>query len=682
MRLSLLALACIACANPALGGNTLQATARNIAVHPLFSDNAVLQRGMSIPVWGTADKGGMIVVKLNGHTASSVTDDDGRWRVDLPPMKAGGPYELKIVGAQQRTITRKNVMVGDVWLCSGQSNMWWPVQRSKNAHQEITNVKHPRIRLLTVPRGSTQFPQTTVQCNWIECIPKTVRSFSAVAYFFGRELNRHQKIPIGLIHSSWGGTRAEAWTSVPVLKSNKCFSAILRRHSAAMNACPDKLGIYKIDLAAWRALGGMSRAERVRNIGLARDIFARRWASRGLNDSQWKTVSQPTPAGTVADIGGTSWFRKEVDIPSRWAGKELTLELGPISNADVTYFNGVEVGATAQETKDIWTHPRKYTIPGRIVGSGRAIIATRVLDHFGGGSFTGTEDEMYLNAGQRKEGIKLAGNWRHADELTLVQNKLHHLRPPTVPLGPGHMHMPGGLYNAMIRPLIPYAIKGVIWYQGESNADRAYQYRDLLKAMITNWRTDWRQGDFPFLIVQLANYAATPRWPQSTWAELREAQAMACELPNTGLAVTVDIGEPRNIHPKNKQDVGKRLALAARRIAYGEEIVHSGPTYRSMRIEGKNIRIALDNIGSGMATRGAETLRHFAIAGADRKFHSATAVIVGNTIVVTSNQVTKPVAVRYAWANNPAGCNLYNKEGLPAVPFRTDSWPGVTFSNR
>jgi sialate O-acetylesterase len=473
--------------------------------HGLFTDNAVLQQGVPVPVWGTASDGEKVTVKLNGQEVST-TAQDGKWMVRLKPLKAGGPFTLTIAG--ENTIELKNVLVGEVWICSGQSNMQRSVTQSANPQETAANSKDSMLRLFTVQRRAADAPESDLrQGNWSECAPDTVPSFSAVAYFFGRDLRKALNVPVGLISTNVGGTPAEAWTRRGVLESDPMLRGYLERHELAVKNYPQAL-------------------ERFR----------------------------------------------EAEAKAKAEGKQ----------------------------------------------------------------------------------------------------------PPRPPADPAQSaQRPCGLYNAMIAPLIPYAIKGAIWYQGESNAGRAYEYRTLFPAMIRNWREDWKQGDFSFLFVQLAPFMQIVSEPQeSAWAELREAQLLTLKTPKTGMAVITDAGDPNDIHPKQKEPVGARLALAARRIAYGERIVHSGPIYRSMKVEGNKVTLTFNNVGGGLVAKDGE-LKGFAIAGEDKKFVNAQAEIQGNTVVVWSSQIEHPVAVRYGWANCPV-VNLFNKAGLPASPFRTDDFPMVT----
>jgi sialate O-acetylesterase len=418
--------------------------------------------------------------------------------------------------------------------------------------------------------------------------------------------------------------------------------------------------------------------------------YGRDWAINDFDDNSWEQFDTPGYWENRGDmqIDGAVWFRKEIEIPETWSGKELILTLGAIDDFDTAYFNGIQIGATGEETPQFWLHQREYIIPAKQVRPGRAVIAVRIFDHYGQGGFGGPGSKMRLglksNTGLQP--IKLAGVWKMKVEKAMDPSAISGPGGqglPQEPQGPGHPYSPGGLYHAMIYPLKPYAIKGAIWYQGEANADRAYQYRTLLPAMIRDWRKLWSQGNFPFGIVQLANYMSVSEEPQeSSWAELREAQLFtALNDPETGLATIIDIGEADDIHPRNKQDVGRRLALWALAETYGKDVEFSGPLYKSMTVRDGKAILHFTHVADGLVAAGNGELKGFDIAGKDKLFHRAEATIEKDRIVVWSEAVEDPVAVRYAWADNPV-CNLYNSEMLPAVPFRTDDWPGVTFQMR
>ena len=569
-----------------------QGALADLKLHGLFADNMVLQRGRPVPIWGTADDGENVTVTFCGQTKSA-TAKDGKWMVTLDSLKQGGPHSMTVTG--KNAIELKNVLVGEVWIGSGQSNMAMSVRGCLNSQKDIDTSANPMIRLYTVPRRVSETPQADVGGRWSECNPSTVPGFSGVLYFFGRELQKAINMPVGLIHSSWGGTPSEAWTTSSMLEATPEAKSILDRYAKAVESYPKTKQRYEEAQAKWK-----------------------------------EKVAQA-----------------------------------------------------------------------------------------------------------RKDGVRPTG------------------RPPRRGYGPGHSHSPAGLYNGMIAPLVPYAIAGATWYQGESNANRAHQYRTIFPAMIKSWRQEWKQGDFPFFFVQLAAFKAIHMEPaDSAWAELREAQTMTLALPKTGMAVTTDLGNEGDIHPKRKQDIGARLALAARAVAYGEDIVYAGPTFESMQKDGNKVTVTLKHEGSGLTVKGdglsaapsgivaalrlprarqqlerakAAAAKHpdqqglakqaarlerqiasyeaaiaktegdrpkalearnaqalnspikgFAICGPDRKFVWANATIAGkNQVVVHSPQVKEPVAVRFAWEDYPV-CNLFNSEGLPAVPFRTDDFPMVT----
>jgi len=640
----------------------------------IFGDNMVLQRGMRLPIWGWAAPGETVTVRLGDAEAKTTAGQDGRWQVKMGPLPALGPLEFTVKGTN--TVTLRNVLVGDVWVCSGQSNMEWTVAASKDAPREIAAADYPDMRLFTVQKKISDQPLQDVAGAWTPCSPRTVPSFSAVGYFFGRTLRESLDVPVGLINTSWGGTPAESWTSREALKSNDAFLPILDRYEAAMRDSPKTMAEYKEKLKEWEKVAYF---EDPGNKG-----FGLGWADLGHDVADWQEMLLPAFWEIRGlNIDGVVWFRKEVAIPQEWAGKALTLSLGPIDDTDSTYFNGVQIGSTGMDTPNWWAAPRRYTIAAGLVKPGRAVIAVRVYDRWMSGGFGGIPADMTLVPRDldTANAMSLAGPWLYKIEAFREQPKS--LPPqPLDPSGAANPSLPSGLYNAMVRPLMPFGIKGVIWYQGESNADRAYQYRALFPAMIRDWRGAWEQGDFPFLFVQLANYQSPQQQPSedAAWPELREAQLMALSLPDTGMACAIDIGDAYDIHPKNKQEVGRRLALAALGLGYGRDVVRSGPTFDHMEIRGDEIVLTFTDVGGGLVAHG-DGLQGFAVAGEDKKFVWAKTKIVGNEVIVWSDQVPQPVAVRYDWANNPVG-NLYNAAGLPASPFRTDDWPGVTLNNR
>jgi sialate O-acetylesterase len=638
--------------------NDITPSASALKLPALFSDHMVLQQKMSCPVWGWAKDGTSVTVEINGQKATAMARD-GRWQVKLPALEAGGPYKLTVRTPESK-IELNDVLVGEVWVCSGQSNMEWAVESSNNAKAEIATADYPKIRLFTVKQDIATTPQRDVTGQWAVCTPETVKDFSAVGYFFGRDLLKSGVKPIGLIHTSWGGTPAEAWTSMETLRNDSDFTPILEREKEAVE--------NKEQLERQFGSNMMDKRD-PDNLMADTTTFEKGWARANIDLAEWDTMDLPQKWEKVGlPLDGIVWFRREVTIPGTWAGQNLTLKLSAIDDWDITYFNDTKIGQTMRGAPRPHTVPRIYTVPGHLVKAGKNIIAVRVFDGRGGGGIYPTQNPMQIGLTETGRPIDLTGPWHYRIEC--IRN-----------LGAGEKDFPARLYNAMIVPLVPYGIKGAIWYQGESNAGRAYQYRKLFAAMIQDWRKLWDIGDFPFYFVQLANYRERKVEPgDSDWAELREAQQMTLSLPNTGMAVIIDAGEADDIHPRDKQTVGKRLALIAGARDYGQDFEYSGPVYSSMAVEGNHIRLNFDHADSGLVAKDGP-LTGFAVAGEDRKFYWADAAIEGKTIVVKSDKVATPVAVRYAWADNPA-CNLYNGADLPASPFRTDDWPGITINNK
>lgn len=632
-----------------------QAAGAVLTLPALVSDGMVLQRDKKIRIWGRASPGGAVSIEFKGKSYQSITGSDGKWTAELEALPAGGPYTMTIKG-EAKEIVLHDILIGDVWLCSGQSNMELPMSRLAGQYPEdLAGSANTNIRQFLVGHAWSFNHVLDVKGTWQAAGPATIGSFTAVGYYFAKSLYEKYKVPVGIIHSSWGGTPAESWISEESLREFPSYLAAAVKYKDQAKV-KEVLSADKDRSRQWYAETG--KADHGYLPG------GSTWATNPGPASAWKPLTVPgfwEEQGTTID--GAVWVRKEFDLPANMTGKDALLELGAIDDSDTTFFNGVKVGTTDNKYP-----PRRYTVPADLLKPGRNVITVRIIDTDGNGGFI--KDKKYRLISGESE-LSLAGEWQY--RVGAVAGS---------PL-PGDsftrmFYQPVALYNAMIAPLIPYCIRGVAWYQGESNTGKAAEYPRLLTALINDWRTRWQEGAFPFLIVQLANYMQPKAEPsESNWAELREAQLkVASSVPNTGLAVTIDIGETNDVHPLNKRDVGKRLALAAAKISYGENnIIYSGPLYRSMEVKGNKVIISFDHTGSGLIAKGDRPLSQFAIAGADRKFVWANAKIEGDHVVVWSNNVNKPAAVRYAWANNPAGCNLYNKEGLPASPFRTDNWP-------
>jgi sialate O-acetylesterase len=628
-------------------------TSANIRLPKILSDNMVLQRNKPITLWGWADANENITVTFKQQTKSTKADKSGKWTVTLSSETAGGPFNLTLKG--KNSITLSNILIGEVWVCSGQSNMEWPLAQVTNATQELKDASFPEIRQFLVQKSVSLKPEVDVRGgDWKLCSSQAASNFTAVGYFFARELHKKLKVPIGLINTSWGGTHSETWTSKEAFEQSPEFKDMIA-------ALPN----LELDaLAKQRAESVLIKLKSM-NISLPASNVDQ-WKDLNYNDQAWNTMTLPSlwEQQQLEDIDGTIWFRKTILLTAADAGKEALLKLSMIDDSDQSYVNGVLVGSTNR-----YNEKRTYQVPANVLKEGRNIIAVRVEDTGGGGGIYGDATDLSLTT-KGNASISLAGVWQYNMESLLANaNSIGPNAYPTL------------LFNAMLNPLTPYAIQGTIWYQGESNAGRAHQYRTAFPLMIQDWRKHWKQGDFPFYFVQLANFNSANGTSEkgSTWAELREAQSMTLSLPNTGMAVITDIGEANDIHPRNKQDVGKRLAAIALANNYGEKIVSSGPVYQSMSVSGNKIKISFTQTGSGFWIKDKYGyLKGFEIAGADQKFQYAKAWVEGNDVIVSAEAVSSPVAVRYGWADNPEDINLYNKEGFPASPFRTDTWKGIT----
>lgn len=617
----------------------------------LISDGMVLQRNADVNIWGWATPNEKVKIHFMDSTFNTSANEAGKWCIKLSDLKVGGPFDMKIVASN--SIIIKDILIGDVWVCSGQSQMDINMNRvSPLYEEEIRNAGNPNIRYFAVPVVyNFNFPQTDLpNGRWESVSRDNILNISAIAYFFANELFNKYKIPIGLIRSSHGGSPAEAWLSEDaVMEFPEYFREAQKfKDTAIINH------IQRTDnerSAAW--YNELNRIDEGYNHGIP-------WYRPEVDVSNWPVMKIPGywADGDLGEINGVVWFRKDINISSKIAGKSAKLLLGRIVDADSVFINGVYVGSVSYQYP-----PRRYSIAENIFKEGKNTIVVRLISNGGRGGFV--LDKSYeLVIGDRI--IDLKGDWQYH-----LGAKMEPLQPQTF-----MSYKPTGLYNGMIAPLTNYRIKGVIFYQGESNTDRPLEYVNLFPAVIKNWRIKWGQGDFPFLYVQLHNYMETQDHPtESNWALTREAQLKTLSLPNTAMAVAIDLGEWNDIHPLNKKDVAKRLDLAAQKTAYNEKnIVASGPIFQKMLIEGSKIILTFSNIGSGLIVKSGKILKQFAIAGKDKMFVWANAKIANNRVIVWNQKIKKPVAVRYAWANNPAGANLYNKEGLPASPFRTDNW--------
>ena len=642
--------ASLAPASPSGAQNT--SAASGLRLPKLFADGMVMQRDVRLPVWGWAAPGAAVTVTLAGNTARGTANAEGAWAVTLPALRAGGPHEITVQSSATRLQVR-DVLVGDVWIASGQSNMEWPVRMANDSAREIAAANDWRIRQFKVPTSWAASPaDELVGGSWAPATPQHVGAFSAVGYFFARELRKSVNVPIGLINTSWGGSNIETWLSREAHGLNdSAATALLEREREYLDAIRDSLTARLGTLPTQDA--GIVDGRAV-------------WASPSLDDASWATIPVPSrweEAG-YPGLDGIVWLRVAFTLSADEAKQPARLSLGPVDDDDITWVNGVEVGRTSG-----YATPREYAIPASALRSGRNVIAVRVSDGGGGGGIYGNAGLVHLDLGGVRR--SLTGTWKV--KVGEASVRLDGQRINKVPMV---------LYNQMVHPLQRFPVKGVLWYQGESNANNVAQavaYRDLFAKLITSWRREWvGTHDFPFLWVQLPNFNPPDSVPpkRSAWATQRESMAAALALPKTGQAITIDVGEATDIHPRNKQDVGARLARVARKVAYGQSVVASGPTYRRHTIRDGRVSVEFDNVAGGLVSRGREgSVGGFAIAGADGRFVWAQARIDGRRVVVWSDEVRDPVAVRYAWADNPSTANLYNREGLPAAPFRTDTWP-------
>ncbi|MEQ1796566.1 MAG: sialate O-acetylesterase [Lacibacter sp.] len=618
----------------------------------IVRDSMILQREVPVNIWGWSAVNEKVTVKFNGKTFKTKGNAEGKWIIKLPPTKAGGPYTIDITASNK--ISLKEILFGDVWFCSGQSNM----VHQLNIHdvtyaKEIATANDPQIRQFWVPTLTSLkgAQQNLPDGYWKSAVGEDVRPFSAIAYFFAKQLYEKYKVPVGIINASVGGTPIEAWTSEEGLKD---FATL--RNTIEKNKDTAYLNSFNR-----RPPANTNRQAPPVDAGLSAAV---KWFDIAYTPKGWRNINLPGywEDQGVKDLNGVVWFRKEIDIPASMAGKAAKVFLGRIVDADELYINGKLVGKTTYQYPQ-----RRYPVAADVLKAGKNIFVIRVTNSAGKGGFV-TDKPYCIFSGT--DTVDLKGYWQY--KVGLVNR-------PFAGGGFGGgginaQNQPAALYNAMVAPEINYTIKGFCWYQGESNAGRPQEYGSLLSALINDWRSKWNQGTLPFLYVQLPGFMDYNYLPsESQWAQLRDAQLKTLSVPNTAMTVAIDLGEWNDIHPDNKKEVGIRLALAARQLAYNEQLVYSGPVYQSAQIKENKIIISFQHTGSGLVTNDGEELSEFSIAGADKKFVWAKAKIEGDKIIVWSDEVKEPMYVRYAWADNPVNANLYNKEGLPASPFRTDN---------
>lgn len=628
----------------------ISTTNAQIKLPRIVRDSMILQRDAKVKIWGWAANGEKVTVSFAGKKYRTKTGADGKWTVTLSPTKAAGPYTMNIDASNH--IALKDVLIGDVWFCSGQSNMVHQMKLHNVRYEDdIAKANYPEIRQFWVPNiTNMQRPQNDLSNGyWKWANPGDVNDFSAVAYFFARALYEKYHVPIGIINSSWGGVPIEAMMSEDALKE---FPNIL----GTVQKNKDTAYINSLN----RSAAAVSRPTRQEDKGLTGSMP---WYNPAYVPKGWRTINIPGywEDQGIKDLDGVVWYRREIDVPASMTTIPAKVFLGRIVDADILYVNGKQVGSTG------YMYPqRRYSLPAGTLKPGKNLFVIRVTNNSGKGGFV--PDKPYkLIAGN--DTIDLKGCWQY---------KVGQVNTPQRGFGGGGIaaqNQPTALYNSMVAPLINYTVKGFVWYQGESNTGRAEEYARLQPAMIADWRSKWQQPEAPFIYVQLPGFMEMNYLPtESQWAAFREAQLKSLSVPNTAMVVAIDLGEWNDIHPDRKKEVGERLALAAEKIAYGEKnIVYSGPLYQSLQTRGNKLIVSFNNVGSGLTTIDGEDPNEFAIAGADKKFVWATTKIEGDKVIVWNDEVANPVYVRYAWADNPVDPNLYNKEGLPASPFRTDN---------
>ncbi|WP_163409925.1 sialate O-acetylesterase [Flavobacterium ajazii] len=625
----------------------------NVRMPLLFSDGMVLQRNKEIPVWGWADTNEKVTIHFNKQTKTIQADKNGKWMVKLDSEKAGGPFELTIAGKNKIVI--KDVLVGEVWICSGQSNMEFQMYKLPDFETKKEQANYPMIRQFGVVQDLSGTPKEDLKAGkWAVSNKENIRDFTAAGFFFAKKLYDELKIPIGIINTSWGGTCVETWTSREAFEKSTAFKDMIAEvPTVNMDEIFEN---YKKSL--------LGNIKKIQGFDVTLDNEDQ-FKAFEFNDTNWPEIKVPSlwENQQIGNIDGIVWMRKTVVLTAEQAKRNAVLHLAKIDDEDITYINGVQVG-----TNNIWEKLRVYKIPAGVLKEGKNVIAVRITDYTGGGGIYGDSTDLKIQF--KNSNVALEGLWK----FNVVQVKIS-VSPNSYP---------SLLYNAMVNPLVPYAIQGVLWYQGEANVWRANQYKKAFPLMIQDWRTKWNQGNFPFYFVQLSTFDEFGGNSKkgSRWAELREAQFETLKVSNTGMAVTTDIGNAKDIHPTNKQDVGFRLAAIALNNVYGKKQAFSGPIYKSQEIKGNQVILTFDSVGGGLTTPNITALRGFEIAGADKVFYSAKAIIKENKIIVSGENVPNPVAVRYGWADDDTEINLFNKEKFPASPFRTDNWEMITANEK
>ncbi len=618
-----------------------------LKISAVFGSNMVVQRGINIPVWGTSEAGKAVTIDFAGYKTSATVDKDGSWSARLPVLNAGGPFTMKVFTGTD-TVSFTNVLVGDVWLASGQSNMQmalsWGVN---NKEEEIRNANYPQIRFFTVANDLNNKPQTDITGGqWLECNSSSVKDFSVVGYFFARQIHQEIKVPLGIINSSWGGTDIQAWMSNEALQSIPFYKDTLPEIIAGTGDFSDGYEQFEETNKLRDSIIENSLS------GIQLKVFEPQY-----NDQDWKTMMLPCKWSQygIKNYYGYVWFRKHIQLHEGPETKDLILNLGDVSNENIAYFNGIEIKKAGYGANVA------YSIPAQLVKPGDNLISLRVLGRWAIGGFNSTAGFIYLETADKLVHLSLAGDWKYNEKIE-----------PETPAWIEYYNFPTFVYNSKIAPVIPFGLKGMLWYQGENNTKKPQGYDQLFSLLINDWRTRWGQGDLPFIFAQLSNYGMRSDKPlESNIALIREAQAGCSNIPNTAMVVNIDLGlADGDVHFKNKQECGKRFADAALGLVYGKNVLYKNPICKSKRIEGNKVHIQFENIPGGMKTNDNSAPKSFAVAAADNQFVWANARIEGNEVVVWSDLIENPKSVRYGWADNP-DCNLYSAKGLPFSPFRT-----------
>ena len=622
--------------------------ANSLRVPGVFGDNMVIQRGLNSPVWGQATPNTTVYIQFAGAKISTSANSKGGWMTRLPKLKAGGPYQLKIYNLRDSVIF-SNVLIGDVWLASGQSNMQmalsWGVN---NKEEEINDANYPSIRLLNVEDDLNNKPQTDIPGGrWKECNPISVKDFSAIAYFFARQISKEMNVPIGIINSSWGGTDIQSWMSAEALETIPFYKDTLPKIIAQTGDFETGFERFKQQNKTRDSI--ISNSNEGFRLGVFKTYF---------DDKDWKEMTIPCKWSEygLKNYYGFVWFRKHITLAENETKNDFQLNLGDVSTDAIAFFNGNEIQREGTGANVL------FDVPSKFLKTGDNVISLRVMGAWGVGGFISPADLIYLKSSDSKFKKSLANHWKYNEKIE-----------PATPIWIEYYNFPTFIYNTKIAPIIPFGLKGFLWYQGENNTKKPAGYSSLMSLLVKDWRNRWGQGNLPFIYGQLSNFGIRADKPvESNFAVLREEQEKCLSIKNTAMVVNIDLGlADGDVHFKNKQESAKRFANAALGLVYGKKMAYKNPIYKSCAVIGNKIRIRFKNVDKGFITHDKLAPKSFAIAGKDKIFVTAVAKIIGNEIIVWSDRINEPAFVRYAWDANPE-CNLYSVQGLPLVPFRTD----------